>query len=147
MPDSLGGILDDIKRDLSSVQGRARVGIFSKPEEAQKLAWTDAGTTRSPARPTLTQAADANEERVIGLIEQGVDAALARGGGARQALGPAARFLKDKTVEAIDANRPPPLAPSTIAGRLARGNTSTATLVDTGAMRDAVEFEVTEGAA
>ena len=142
MPDAL----DHLIRDMSRLSGRARVGALDEAN-AQKLAWQEFGTDKAPARPTLSATTDRSESdinaaikrRVLGVIDS------KRTITGETLLREVGGMLAEQVVEAIDNNTPPPLAASTLAARRSRGNDSTRTLVDTGAMRASITVEAKAG--
>ncbi len=142
MPDAL----DQLIRDLSRLDARARVGSLDE-ENAAKLAYQEFGTVNAPPRPTLS----ATTDRAEGDINRAIDRRVAqvieskRTMSGKTLLGEVAGMLKEQVVEAIDGNTPPSLAPSTLAARRRRGNDSTRTLVDTGDMKASIKVETKDG--
>ncbi len=139
----MADVLDRLIADFSKGGASGRAGIFDDEDNASKLLWNEYGTETSPARPTLTPAYD--EDAIFREIESGVDAILGGRGSAVKVVSDAVSTVADRAVRNIESNTPPPLAESTIAGRQSRGNASTATLIDTGEMRDAVRSEAKPG--
>lgn len=145
--------LDRLIRDLPKFDASARVGIFGDEhaEEAVHLLWAEFGTKvdgkkREPARPTLTAAFDSQVGRTADLMRDGAVALLdgkVRDG--KAALDPVAFRLAEVHRSHVLSNTPPPLKPATLANRRRRGVTSTATLVDSGAMLKAIAHEVKDG--
>lgn len=143
MPDGL----DILIRDLQRLNARARVGALDE-ENAQKLAYQEFGTEQAPARPTLSATTDRAEDDINRAIDRRIKDVIE---GKRSATGETimaevGSMLAEQVREAIDNNTPPPLAPSTLAARRSRGNDSTRTLVDTGAMRESITTETKAGA-
>jgi hypothetical protein len=126
--------------------GSGRAGIMGNAENASKLAFNEFGTVTAPARPTVRPAFD---ERELGdLAAASIDRQLGEESiDARATVGGLALDLEIKIKENIKSNTPPPLAQSTIDKRIANGNTSTATLIDTGEMLAAVSSAAKWGAA
>lgn len=143
MPDAL----DQLIRDLSRLDARARVGSLDE-ENATKLAYQEFGTATAPPRPTLSAATDRAEGDIARAIDRRVAQVIAgqRTMTGKTLLGEVAGMLQEQVVEAIDGNTPPELAPSTLAARRRRGNESTRTLVDTGAMKASITTEAKDGA-
>ena len=147
MPDGLDNLIANMRR--LSASGRA--GVLDDEENATKLWFNEMGTKTAPARPTITVAWEKRNKDVAAKIEsatgRAVDAAAAGINVDGEAIvGGAAADFAEAIVAQIDSNTPPPLAESTVRGRLSRGNSSTATLVDTGALRAAVRAETKPGA-
>ena len=143
MPDAL----DQLIRDLSRLDARARVGSLDE-ENATKLAYSEFGTATAPPRPTLSAAIDRAEGDIARAIDRRVAQVIAgqRTMTGKTLLGEVAGMLQEQVVEAIDGNIPPELAPSTLAARRRRGNESTRTLVDTGDMKASITTEAKDGA-
>jgi hypothetical protein len=143
MPDAL----DQLIRDLSRLDARARAGSLDE-ENATKLSYSEFGTTTAPMRPTLSAATDRAEGDIARAIDRRVAQVIAgqRTMTGKTLLGEVAGMLQEQVVEAIDGNTPPELAPSTLAARRRRGNESTRTLVDTGAMKASITTEAKDGA-
>lgn len=94
-----------------------------------------------PARPTLIPGIKSREDD----IDKGLKAAgrSAMDGNIQlsiQRLSAVGIIGSSGVKSAINNNTPPPLAPSTLAARKSRGVTRTNTLVDTGQMRNAVNW-------
>ena len=139
----MADVLDRLVADFAKGGASGRAGIFDDEDNASKLLWAEYGTDTAPARPTLSPAYD--EEAVTREIEAGVDALLGGRGSAVSVVSSAVESLADRVVKNIESNTPPALADSTIEARRSRGNMSTATLIDTGEMRDAVRSEAKRG--
>ena len=135
----MADILDRLVADFAKGGASGRAGIFDDEENASKLLWSEYGTNTAPARPTLTPAYD--EDAITREIEAGVDALLGGRGFAVSVVSNTVESLAASVVKSIESNTPPALAESTIKARQARGNASTATLIDTGDMRGAVRSE------
>lgn len=142
MPDAL----DQLIRDLSRLDARARVGSLDE-ENATKLAYQEFGTATAPPRPTLSATTDRAEGDINRAIDRRVSQVVHgnRTMTGKVLLGEVAGMLQEQVVEAIDGNTPPELAPSTIAARRRRGNDSTRTLVDTSAMKASITVETKDG--
>lgn len=142
MPDAL----DHLIRDMQRLTARARVGALDE-ENATKLAYQEFGTEHAPPRPTLSATTDRAEadiqtaikRRVLGVLD------VKRTITGETILAEVGGMLAEQVREAINNNTPPPLAPSTLAARRHRGNDSTRTLVDTGAMREHIMVETKAG--
>ncbi len=142
MPDGL----DILIRDLQRLNARARVGALDE-ENAQKLAYQEFGTEQAPARPTLSATTDRAEGDINRAIDRRIKDVIEgkRSATGETILAEVGGMLAEQVREAIDNNTPPPLAPSTLAARRSRGNDSTRTLVDTGAMRESITTETKAG--
>lgn len=142
--------LDNLIRLLGRLDASGRAGIMDDEENASKLTFAEFGTVTAPPRPTMGPAYDeqAITEALAGGMRRAVDGA-ARGGPStldgQSIVGEAVEALADRIRGNIESNTPPPLAESTIRSRQARGNSSTATLIDTGKMRGAVRSETRRG--
>lgn len=112
-------------------------GLFDR-EQASKGAWNEFGTSSIPARPWLSVVADNNKPALGDAMVTATDEAL-DGTPVMTALMMAGDTCADiaKSILGTGDVGGPPLAPSTVA---AKGNA--AKLVDTGAMRDAIESKV-----
>lgn len=142
MPDGL----DILIRDLQRLNARARVGALDE-ENAQKLAYQEFGTEQAPARPTLSATTDRAEGDINRAIDRRIKDVIEgkRSATGETILAEVGGMLAEQVREAIDNNTPPPLAPPTLAARRSRGNDSTRTLVDTGAMRESITTETKAG--
>lgn len=140
--------LDNLIRFFERLSASGRAGIMDDEENASKLAFAEFGTVTAPARPTVTPAFGRDVEANLGAaLGRAVDAA-ARGVvslDGQDIVGEVVDSIAEKIRANIDSNTPPPLAEATIANRQRRGNSSTATLVDTGDMRGAVRSETRRG--
>lgn len=142
-------LLDRLIVALPRFDASVRVGVFGEDNvaEAQHLAWAEFGTTRGePMRPTLSGVWDGALPATLSGVARGakalIDGKVPSGEFVLDRLGWA---LAEAERQALDMDIPPPLAASTLAGRRRRGNQSTATLVDSGKMRDAVSHEAKTG--
>jgi len=134
--------LDELLRDFKRLDARARTGALDEVN-ATKLAYQEFGTEHAPARPTLSATTDRAEGDVNAAIKRRVKDIIdgKRSIDGRTLLAEVGGMLAEQVREAIDNNTPPPLADSTLAARRSRGNDSTRTLVDTGAMRASITTE------
>lgn len=137
MPDAF----DRLVADLARLNGSARVGALDE-KTAQKLAYSEFGTTTEPARPTLSATFDANEAALRRAVDRRIKDVLdgKSESGGRRIMAEVAEALQEMVVEAIDGNVPPPNAPSTLAAKRRKGQ-GDRTLVATGAMRDNMRVE------
>ena len=142
MPDDLDRLIARMKRLGAS----ARVGALDE-ENAQKLAYQEFGTETAPMRPTLSGTTDRLQAAMDRAVDRRLRAAIDDKGTAsgEDILRAVGEDLREEVVAAIENTTPPPLAPSTLANRRARGNPSTRSLVDTGDMRDAIKVETKAG--
>ena len=131
--------LDSLIVTMRKASRSVRVGILGDEENATKAMWNELGTVRAPARPFLSTAAEVAERRILEVVEDGLDAGS-------EPMREVEELLKAEVLRVIDSNVPPPLADSTLEARRARGNSSSASLVDTGAMRKAITSSSKQGA-
>jgi len=137
--------LDMMIRALESANAAStRAGIVDDETNASKLFYQELGTITIPARPTITRSYD--EDRIMAEAEKALGDAMGGGPSLVDGVAKIGDDLAARTREAIRSNTPPPLAESTIEARRARGNTSTATLIDTGEMLAAVTSQAKAGA-
>ena len=132
--------LDNLIADLARLDGAAEVGALD-PVNAQKLAWQEFGTSRAPARPTLTVTTDAATPAIMRSIRRQVGEVMdgkGRGTTGQEIVGGVARDLAEQVRDAIDSDTPPELAESTKAARRRAGR-DTRTLVDTGDMLRSID--------
>lgn len=138
--------LDRLIRHLSRLPAAARVGALDE-ENARKLSYSEFGTVTAPPRPALSATTDRNASAVHRAVSRRVGAVIdgktAQTGEA--ILGAVGADLAEEVRNAIDSNTPPPLAPSTIAARRRRGNSSDRTLVDTGEMMRSITVDTKAG--
>jgi hypothetical protein len=137
MPDAFDRLVADMRR----LDGRARVGALDEAN-AQKLAFSEFGTTTAPPRPTISAAFDRAEatlrraiDRKIGAVIDGTSEASGRG-----ILSAVGEDFAELTREEIDNNTPPENAPSTLAAKARKGQ-GDRTLVASGEMRDGIAVE------
>lgn len=98
--------------------------------------WNELGTVNTPSRPFMRDAVDKNQSQINSfLAEQKND--LMRGASAQQVLGKIGVFMKGLVQDQIVSGSFAPNAPSTIAKK-----GSSQPLIDTGLMRQAVNYEV-----
>jgi len=96
-----------------------------------------------PARPFMQPGIEAGRERISKLLEQGARAAMyGNAGSVEQALQKAGLVAQANIRAAINSGLPPALAPSTLAARKARGRTGEKPLVDTGQLRNSINYVV-----
>jgi hypothetical protein len=109
---------------------------------AQKLAWSEFGTTRGvPPRPTLSVTTDRLTPAIDRSIKRQVGEAIdgrSRGVTGQEIVGGVARDLAEEVRNAIDGNTGKELAPPTKASRRRRGK-DTRTLVDEGDMLKSID--------
>lgn len=138
--------LDRLIKSFASLDASGRAGIIGDETNASKLLWNEMGTNRAPARPTITRAFDASAKDIEAKMAASMGKVVDGSASGRAVVEEAASALAEATREAIKSNTPPPLADATKESRMARGNASDATLIDTGAMLGAVRHEVKRGA-
>lgn len=96
-----------------------------------------------PARPWLLPGIKSAQKLVVNYFKQaGVAAMDGNTAKVDRVMHAAGIVAADAARRKINSNIPPPLAPRTIAARLARGRTGTKTLVDTGQLRNSVTYVV-----
>lgn len=122
---------------------RVDAGLFDA-EEATKGARNEFGSTRVPARPWLSVAADTSAGAAGSLAARVVGQVADRKIAPATALDSIGRLLKGAAKGVIEGQRVegPPLAASTIARK---GHDDK--LIDTGAMLDAIDYEITKDGA
>ena len=99
-------------------------------------AWNELGTERSPSRPFLRKSVDENEEKIKSFL-QSKRQDLVRGVPTEQILKEIGIFQKDLIQEKITEGDFAPNAPSTV-----RQKGSSKPLIDTGRMRQSVDFVI-----
>jgi len=96
-----------------------------------------------PARPFMTPGIVAVKDKINSRFEAAARAALRGDTGSVQNNLTAAGLTAQSSIRAvINAGPPPPLSPRTIANRKARGRISEKPLVDTGQLRNSINFIV-----
>lgn len=99
-------------------------------------AWNELGTVHIPARPFLRQSVDDNLSKINNFLRQ-KKKDLVRGVSAEQVLKEIGIFQKDLIQEKITDGSFAPNAPSTV-----RKKGSSKPLIDTGRMRQSVNYEI-----
>lgn len=99
-------------------------------------AWNELGTSHMPSRPFLRQSVDENEGKINSFL-QSKKADLVRGVPAEQILKEIGIFQKDLIQEKITNGSFAPNAESTV-----RRKGSSKPLIDTGRMRQSVNYEI-----
>lgn len=122
---------------------RVEAGLF-EPEQAAKGAFNEFGTSTIPSRPWLSVAADTSTGSAGSLAAQVLGQVADRKVTAAKALDSIGRFLKARTRGVIESRQVegPPLAASTVARK---GHDDK--LIDTGAMLDAIDYEISKNGA
>ena len=96
-----------------------------------------------PARPFMTPGIDAVKGKIVDLFGRAAKATLAGNPAAVAKAMTAAGLTAQSSIRAvINAGPPPPLKPATIANRKSRGRQSEKPLVDTGQLRNSINFVV-----
>jgi len=96
-----------------------------------------------PARPFMKPGVEEVHERIVKTLEKGAQAALHNNPeGVERALGIAGLTAQSSVRRVINAGIEPGLADSTIAARKARGRTGTKPLIDTGQLRNSINYVV-----
>jgi hypothetical protein len=110
-----------------------------EPEQAQKGAWNELGTRTIPARPWMSIAGDTNVPVIFGVGAEAIGE-IADGGVPYTALDKIGDTVVDLEREVLLSGMTggPPLAPSTV-----RNKGSDVKLIDTEAMIDSLDHEVT----
>lgn len=136
---------DAVALGLGQLTGAAVVGALDE-ENAQKLAFSEFGTSTVPPRPTLSvttdrlaPAIDRKVRREVGLVLDG----KGRGVTGQEVVADVGRDLAEEVQGAIDGNVQPPLAPSTLAARRRRGQ-SDRTLVASGDMLRNIKVQTSD---
>lgn len=99
-------------------------------------AWNELGTANMPSRPFLRKSVDENEDKIDNFL-QSKKKDLVRGVSAEQVLKEIGIFQKDLIQEKITEGSFAPNAPATI-----RQKGSSKPLIDTGRMRQSVNYEI-----
>lgn len=99
-------------------------------------AWNELGTVHIPARPFLRQSVDDNLSKINSFLREKKND-LVRGASAEQVLKEIGIFQKDLIQEKITDGSFAPNAPSTI-----KKKHSSKPLIDTGRMRQSVNYEI-----
>lgn len=95
---------------------------------------------RIPERSFMRSAVDGSKNQLQALVDK-ISAKVFDGDMDRKkGLGLIGQFLKDRIVAKINSGVPPPNAPSTVARK-----GSSKTLIDTGQLKNSVDWEVTDG--
>lgn len=140
--------MDDLDRliiRMHHLDASARVGALDEVN-ATKLSYSEFGTVNEPPRPTLSAATDRNANAVHRAVERRVATVVAgKPQTGEDILADVAHDLAEEVQNEIDGNVQPALAPSTIAARRRRGNSSERTLVDTGDMLRSIKVEAKRG--
>ena len=98
--------------------------------------WNELGTVNTPSRPFMRDAVDKNQSLINNFLAEQKNA-LMRGASAQQVFGEIGVFMKSLIQDQIVSGSFTPNAPSTVAKK-----GSARPLIDTGLMRQAVNFEV-----
>lgn len=99
-------------------------------------AWNELGTESIPSRPFLRKSVDENADKINRFLQE-KKADIVRGASAEQVLKEIGIFQKDLIQEKITEGSFVPNAPSTV-----RKKGSSKPLIDTGRMRQSVDYEV-----
>lgn len=135
---------DKFKREIKQAgKASAKIGVLqgakAYPEgtsQAEVAFYNEFGTSKIPARPFLRPTADSNRKKyTVGLAK--VLKNLPRDATIKQALEKVAMIAQADVRATITKLRTPPNAPSTIAQK-----GSSNPLIDTGAMRRSIDYEV-----
>lgn len=128
-----------ITRRIAAADGEmVEVGLLA-PEQATIGTHNEFGTRNAPERPFMRRAFDDNVERYATIMADGARK-LVDGGTVEGALTKAGIVASSDIKRQITELRDPPNAAATIK---AKGSSNP--LIDTGAMRNAVAFELTKG--
>lgn len=96
-----------------------------------------------PARPFMKPGVEANQERITKALATGARAGLARNPAAFDRALHIAGLLAQAGIRGkINAGIPPPLRDRTLAARRRRGRTGTVPLIDTGQLRNSINYVV-----
>ncbi len=122
----------EVKVGFQSGEGSHSSGV----DLCEIAAFNELGTQHIPARPFIRQTADSNEEGILSFMTAEV-AKVAQGGTAEDALKRIGTMTKGLMQGTISSGDFTPNAPSTI-----KRKGSATPLLDTGAMRQGVNFQV-----
>lgn len=145
-----------IRAEMENMRGAsALVGIFDGVSVAREdgspaliaeyAAYNEFGTERIPERPWMRQCLDRHGPEYEADLAAGQERIVTGKATTRQVLTALAVKLQRHLKESITRGDFAPLAESTLERRRDRGNVSTKPLIDTGAMRNAVQWEVRDG--
>jgi hypothetical protein len=96
-----------------------------------------------PARPFLVPGIRKGTPLFLSYLRQAAEAALeGNPGRMRRSLEAAGQIARDAVKREINSNVPPPLSEKTLAARRRRGVTRTNTLIDTGQLRNSINYVV-----
>lgn len=110
-----------------------------KVDLADIAMWNELGTSRAPSRPFLRQTVDTKESEIVAFLQKAVRPLLSGSGTAQSVLQKIGPYSKGLVQEQITDGDYVPNAPSTIARK-----GSDKPLIDTGLMRDSVDFVIVE---
>lgn len=134
-------LIDSLKKDLKSVKG-ARAGYIkdqSYPNGlkiAENALIQEYGTEKIPARPFLRKTLK-KQGKWVKFVNENFDANQESPMKLKQIAANIGLMMQTDIQESIDSNIPPPNAESTI-----KKKGSTKTLIDTGTLRNSVQYEV-----
>lgn len=136
-----GKKFEKMLRELSQMQVRIGFQHGKATEDdgtdiCDVAAWNELGTENSPSRPFLRKSVDENEAAINSFL-QSKKKDLAKGVPAEQILKEIGIFQKDLIQEKITEGSYEPNAPSTV-----RKKGSSKPLIDTGRMRQSVDFVI-----
>ena len=133
---------DQVLRGVGRLSASAVIGALDE-ENAQKLAYSELGTSTADPRPTLSVTTDRLRPAIYRAIQADVQDVLenkARGATGQEVLADVGRDLAEEVQNAIDGNTSPPLADSTLRQRRRRGQ-GDRTLVATREMLRSIKVE------
>jgi hypothetical protein len=107
---------------------------------AQVAAWNEFGTSRIPERSFMRSTLAEHSKEIKRLIKKVTGASVDGSMTKAKAIGIVCQKIADGIVAKITSNIPPPNAPETIDRKK-----SSSTLIDTGQLRNSVDWEVVKG--
>lgn len=100
-------------------------------------AWNELGTVNMPSRPFMRKSVDDNEEKIVKFLQAQVKDIISKGKTAKQAFEAIGVFQKGLVQETIVDGNFEPNSPATI-----KKKGSSRPLIDTGVMRDSVNYVI-----
>lgn len=104
--------------------------------------WNELGTSRAPSRPFLRQTADTKESEIVAFLQKAVRPVLSGSGSAGSVLQKIGPYAKGLVQEQITDGEYVPNAPSTVLRKMKDGKEPVKPLIDTGLMRESVDFVI-----
>lgn len=113
-----------------------------KVDLADIAMWNELGTSRAPSRPFLRQTADTKESEIVAFLQKAARPLLSGSGTAQSVLQEIGPYAKGLVQEQITDGEYVPNAPSTVLRKMKDGKEPVKPLIDTGLMRESVDFVI-----